>query len=217
MVSKLQNIPTKTVVMMVLMMGAMCLVTNGFALTKIFTDTANNFSIEYPALWTYEKLPTAVVFRGEKNTPSYYSTVNIQIVATKKSGGEFITVHEFIDDLIKQFVAGASDTKVIDQGAIMLTAAASKKLSGAYVTVSYTYKHEKFKQMQFVFLGDNGQHFYALGYTAPADQYDADLPLAKSMYHSWVIQQTLVGPSAAVVHDARESKAYYSGGSLRVV
>ncbi len=89
------------------------------SLTNMFDEKNNKYSIKYPASWMYEQPEKeTVIFSGKKGTSAFYSTVNIQTVLSKKSGGKYSTVEEFIDSLKSQISEKATNGKILDQGKI---------------------------------------------------------------------------------------------------
>lgn len=163
--------------------------TNEIALPNVFENKNSKYSINYPADWEYTQPDKAtVVIGGKKDTASYTSTVNIQTVLTKKSGGNYSTLKEFMNSLKKQALQISPDTKILAEDTINLDKKPNRiAMQGRYVVFSYTYKGQAIKQMQFVFLRADGQVFYAWGYTSPADRFDIDYPIAKAMFASWSV------------------------------
>lgn len=159
------------------------------ALPNIFESSNSKYSIHYPADWEYTQPDKAtVVISGKKGTPSYVSTVNIQTVLTKKSGGNYSTLKEFMNSLKKQALQIAPDTKILAEDAINLDKKSNRMaMQGRYVVFSYTYKGHPIRQMQFIFLRDDGQVFYTWGYTSPINRFDIDYPIAKAMFTTWSV------------------------------
>ncbi len=158
------------------------------SLLNLYDDKSAKYSIKYPANWEYEKSDKGtIIFSGKKGTPSFYSTVNIQTILSKKAGGKYSTIEELLASLKKQISENASNDKVVAQGQIELPQN-SKRLHGKYLIFTYTYRNQNFKQMQFVISRDDDQALYAWAYTSPIEQYNADLSTAKAMYESWIIK-----------------------------
>lgn len=154
---------------------------------NVYDDKNNKFSIKYPASWGYEKPEKGtIIFSGPKGTPSFYSTVNIQTILSKKAGGRYSTVEAFMGAIKKQIEEGSSHSKILSEGKVELPQN-PKRFHGEYIVFTYSYKGQAFKQMQFVIARDDGSAFYAWAYTSPAEAYEADLPVAKAMYESWEI------------------------------
>lgn len=158
-------------------------------LTNLFEDKNNKFSIKYPTDWIYEQPEKGtVVFSGKKGTPGYYSTVNIQTVLTKKSGGNYKNLQEFIDNLKRQAKSGSKDVNFVGEGPINISESGhGMKMNGRYLVFTYTVQGQKFNQIQFVFLRNDGQVFYAWAYTSPVSQYKVFYPIAKAMFATWSI------------------------------
>lgn len=156
--------------------------------SKLFEDKNNRFSIRYPTNWEYTKPEKGtVLFHGKEKTPAYYSTVNIQTVLTKKTGGNFSTVNELADDLKSQIMKRSSNAKILDQGDAQLPTNPTK-VQGKYLIFTYDYQGQSFQQMQFVLIREDNLLFYTWAYTSPKKQYKTYLPKAQTMYESWKIE-----------------------------
>lgn len=161
---------------------------NESLLPNVYEDNSNKFSIKYPADWEHEQPDQgSIVFSGKKGIPSYYSTVTIQLVPTKKAGGVYENTKAAIDNLKKQIFEQATDVKILDEGPIELPQNPNK-FHGEYFIVTYTYQGKSLKKMQFILSSDDGSDFYAWGFTSPVEQYANDLFIAKAMYESWTIE-----------------------------
>jgi hypothetical protein len=159
---------------------------NSSASEHVYEDQNNRYSIKYPANWIYETSGNGVViFSGPKNTPAYFSTVNIQTILSKKAGGKYTNLKEMISSLKKQMNVDPS-TKIISEGDAALPQD-PKRTQGHFLIFTYNYKGQQFKQMQYVIFREDGEAFYAWAYTSPIDRYDVDFAVAKAMYDSWVI------------------------------
>jgi hypothetical protein len=157
-------------------------------LQKKYDNSESRYSINYPASWEYEKAGQGtIIFSGRRGTPSYFSTVNIQTVLTKKTGGTFSTVQQFMKDLKKQAISQSPGIKFLESGPVSIADSDGKKMQGEYSTFTYKYKGELFKQWQVVVLRNDGQVFYAWAYTSPIEQYKTDLDISKQMLASWII------------------------------
>lgn len=154
-------------------------------LSKTFKNNELGFSINYPADWEYTQPNVwTVLFSGKQGTEAYYSTVNVQIIASKQTGGKYGTVEETIGGLKKQFLT-APQAKIIAEGASTLTQADGTKLEGRRLIVTYFLEGtQPTKQDQRVFPKKDGLGFYAWAYTSPTDQYDKYFPIVESMLES---------------------------------
>lgn len=151
-----------------------------------FEDNAAKYSIQYPGDWYYEQPDkTSVLFSGKKGSPSYYSTVTIQILPMKKNGGIYNSVKDIVADLKGQIKSKTTDVKFISEGAIKLPQ--NPEFTGQYFEVTYTYKGETMQKMQYIIIRPDGKSAYSWGYTTPADRYQSDLANAQAMYDSWLI------------------------------
>lgn len=152
-----------------------------------YTDNGGNFSIEYPSDWYHEEPDkSTVMFSGRKGSPSYYSTVTIQMLTMKKAGGLYRSVDEIVTDLKNQIKEKTTDVKYISEGKVTLPK--NSKYAGQYFEVTYTYKGRAMQKIQYVMQKPDGSVAYSWGYTTPADRYKIDFPIAAAMYKSWEIK-----------------------------
>ena len=159
------------------------------ALAEEYNNTGSRYSIRYPVDWSYDDKSTkgAVIFRGKEGTSAFLATVNIQTVLTKQTGGKFSTAKAFMADLKSQAEQQPLKAKFLEKGPIVFNMPNGTKVSGEYLILTYQFNNFDFKQWQIVVLRNDNQVFYAWAYTAPANQYDDSLAIAKSMLESWII------------------------------
>lgn len=156
-------------------------------LPNLYSDKVNQFSISYPANWTYENISkTKVAFSGKKGIPSYITSLTIQTIPTKKVGGLYKNTHEVMDDLKKNIARLTTDAKILGTGEVELPQN-PKQYHGEYIIASYNYKEIPMKKMSFFIIRPDGQAIYAWSLTSTRKQFDADLHTAKAMYESWAI------------------------------
>lgn len=156
--------------------------------SKVYENKDSRYNIKYPANWEYESPGMGtVIFSGKKDTPSYYSTINIQTVLTKKHGGDYADVRKFIADIKKQATSQSRHVKFLESGPFTLPDVKGEKIKGEYLIFQYEYKGVTFKQWQIVVVRNDNQVFYAWAYTSPIQLYQDDLPIAKLMLDSWKI------------------------------
>jgi hypothetical protein len=154
-----------------------------------YKEPEGKYSIQYPDNWYFDQADkTSVLFSGKKGSPSYYATVTIQALPMKTAGGVYANINEIIDDLKGQINEQTTDTKFLKEGDIELPKDPSK-YKGKYFEVTYTYKGEAMRKMQYIIIQPDGLVAYSWGYTTPADIYEKDLPVAQAMFESWIINQ----------------------------
>lgn len=157
-------------------------------LTKTFDNKESHYVIKYPTSWEYDSSSQGtVIFSGRQGTPAYYATVNVQTVLTKKTGGEFKNVKEFINDIKKQAKKESRNVTFLESGPYNMKLENGDKLEGEYLVFAYGYRGESFKQWQIVLRRQDGQVFYAWAYTAPTEIFDRYHEVAKSMLVSWQV------------------------------
>jgi hypothetical protein len=154
-----------------------------------YQDKFAKYTIQYPDNWYYENSDKySVLFSGLKGTPAYASTVTIQMLPMKKSGGLYKDAKAVTADLKKQIKEKAKDVKFLGEGSADLPGDGSA-YHGEYFEVKYTYKGVPIHKMQYVIVTPDGSTAYSWGYTTDEERYSIDLPVAKAMYESWVIQK----------------------------
>lgn len=150
-----------------------------------YTEPSDAYTIMYPDNWYFDQADkTSVMFSGKKGSPSYYATVTIQMLPMKKAGGMYETVKDIVKDLKDQINEKTTKIKYLEEGKAALPTN-EKDYIGEYFVVTYTYKGEAMKKMQYILIKPDGSAAYSWGYTTPVDLYDGDLPIAKMMYDSW--------------------------------
>lgn len=157
-------------------------------LLKSYRHRDAEFSIKYPSNWIYEESDNgSVVFSGEKNTLAFYSTINIQIVLSKKGGGQYKSVKDIIADVKNQILKESPQTTFLKSGPFVLTTSNGFKLDGEFLIFIYSYEGHIMEQWQVVIPKKDGLAFYTWAYTAPISQYSLFLPVADAMLTTWII------------------------------
>ncbi len=154
-------------------------------LSNTFDNKNSKFAIQYPANWEYEtpdKFTT--ILGGKKDTPEFYTMVNIQLVLTKKNGGVNESAKQQINDFKQQFQQAASNINFISEEDFTLTTKNNQTLKGTVLTTTYSYHDKNYKQMQYVLMTEDGKYFYTYAFTALADRFEKDLPTSQAMMHS---------------------------------
>lgn len=155
---------------------------------KVLENSNNKYSVNYPVDWEAIKTGKGTyVFRGKKDTPSYGASISIQTLLTKKNKGKYATIQEIKDDLKSQIFKSTTHAQIVNEGEIELPQN-PKQYKGEYIIFTYQYKNKEMKQMYVFFLRTDQLAFYTWTYAAPLKQYDANLPITKSMYESWTIK-----------------------------
>lgn len=158
------------------------------AATKTYQDKLDHYIIQYPGDWSAEQTTQhAVMLSGKEGTPSSSSAITIQAMPDKSAGGVYTDSKAAIDDLKKRIAAQATNAKFLDTGTIELPKEA-KKIHGEYFIATYTYEGHAMKKMQFILSREGEATIYSWSYTTTVDQYEKDLPVAKSIYESWKIE-----------------------------
>lgn len=157
-------------------------------LANVYDNPSSKFSIQYPKEWIYDNTAQGVVvFSGKKDTPAYYSTVDIQTVKTKKYGGDYQNVKVIVEDIKQQVLKESPKTTFLNSGPIELSMKNEKKIAGEFLIFIYSYKGNIIEQWQVILPRKDQSVFYTWTYTAPINQYAHDLPIAKAMLASWLI------------------------------
>ncbi len=155
--------------------------------TKVFDEKGFGYAIQYPDNWLYytQQAHTAV-FIGKGPGDRSLPTVMIKSLFSDKAGGTFKDVDSVIADLEKQL--RAAEQAIVFNPEPFVYARDGLNLKGKQVVTEYTLKDEKFKEWALVLPRLNGEAFFVWAYTAPRKAYDEYLPVAKAMFHSWVIK-----------------------------
>lgn len=170
-----------------LRVGAVITSDNSDTSPQTYTDVNNAYTIQYPGDWTHEASGKAsVLFSGKEGSPSYATAITIQAISTNGANPKDNPVKIVMDDLKNQINTQTSDVKFIDSGSAELPSDTS--VHGEYFIATYTYKDQAMKKMQYILMSKDGKMLYSWSFTSPKDQYEVDLPVAKTMYESWTLK-----------------------------
>lgn len=162
---------------------------NTSALKNMFENKEAGYSIKYPFNWDYDSAGKNIIFSGRKGSPDYYSTVNIEVIPTKKSGGKYENLNEFINSIKKQALSGTQNLKILaEESGDNLKLFSHDHMEKQSIKMSYDYHGQRFERLQIVFLRQDNTIFYSFAFTAPIDRFETVLPIAKAMFATWVIQ-----------------------------
>jgi TM2 domain-containing membrane protein YozV len=154
-------------------------------LPGVYESKPTRYFVRYPEEWDFDaKANNVTVFENKKlslNQPYVY----IQVVSRQKPDGTVMTAKE-VADLIKNKVTSISpDVEFVEEGTIELPQNPSS-FQGVYF-ISENSEGQEFKEISFIILRDDSPVAYIWEYIAPADKFEADLPIAKAIFESWVI------------------------------
>lgn len=162
---------------------------NVITLPNLFENKYSHYSIRYPADWQYRQPDKATVeFNGKEGTPYYYTTVNIQTIRSKKAGGVYGSLKEFIDVVKQQALQQETEVQFLAEDSFYLNKTENRiGMQGRYLVFTFTYQGQQFQQLQFIFLKNDNQVFYTWAYTAPIDRFKLDYPITQAMFKSWSV------------------------------
>ncbi len=154
------------------------------SLTNTYNDPKGLYTIKYPASWEVEqKSETTILISGKEGRDSFYTTVNIQALPTKKNGGVYENAEALLEDLKDQLKddtgKNITDEKSFEYPMGDVTVTSYKFMS------EYEYETDKFKQLQEIIPSMNGNYLFALAYTTPPELYDTYKALAESILSTW--------------------------------
>lgn len=155
--------------------------------TELFANKKDHYTIQYPSSWNYKQTEKSVIFRGKDNTPSYSSSVIIQVIPAKLANRAYKNIDAAINSLKNQISKNATNATFLSSGEAELPTD-PKKVHGGYLIATYTYNGHAMKQMQFLLSRDGNKTLYSWTFTSSVEQYEKDLPIAKGIYESWKIE-----------------------------
>lgn len=163
---------------------------NDIRLPNKFTNNDSGYSIQYPGNWQYQQPDAAtVVIGGKQGTKSFDSTVNIQTVLTKESGGKYQSTKQLLDNLKKQAQEFTKNTQFYIEDNITIEERPDRPaMKGLYTELTFTNNGKKYQQLVFVFLRPDKKVFYIWTFTSPVFMFNTDYPIAKAMFSSWLFK-----------------------------
>lgn len=157
--------------------------TQPVVLNNFYQDPKYGYSVRYPANWQFT-MPHrgVVVFRGLNNTPSFTSTITLQTLAQNRRR----SVDQVVNETRGLIAQRSSQMRVVDSGIIpSLQAGSSAGLQAQYTVYSYTFNDQDFGLLDVIYYKNPNRALYVLDYATTAAQFEADLPIAKSMVDSF--------------------------------
>lgn len=159
---------------------------NDIPLTSLYSDKNKLFTVKYPADWQYDRSKNGITLSGMKNTPYFYTTVNIQVIPSNKLGGQYKTVDDFINDMKVQISKQTSNAQLLNEGDVTFPQE-DKVYHGRFISYTYIYHKQPMKLMQVVIYNNDNSRFYSWTYATLESQYSLGLPIVKAMYNAWLI------------------------------
>lgn len=154
---------------------------------KLFEDKSNHYSIQYPDDWHYKQSGKySILFEGKEGTRSHYSSIIIQVVPAK-AASKYKNVTAAMDEVKKQISTQRTNAQISNPGSIELPTD-PQNIHGESCIITFTLKGHEMKQMLFILSRDGDKTLYSWTYVSPVEQYNNDLPIAKTMYESWKIE-----------------------------
>ena len=155
---------------------------------KKYNDNRLGFAIDYPRSWTVEKgSGSFVIISGQKNTPAYFATINIQNVQARADGVDITQATQIVvSDLKRQLKEADQSVRFPGQGAYLYKNQ-GVTLHGLQFTVEYERGDETFRQWTIVLARPDNGIVHVWSYAAPEDRYDRYGAIAGKMLESWKI------------------------------
>jgi TM2 domain-containing membrane protein YozV len=155
---------------------------------KKYTNDKNLFSIMYPSDWDYHQPNDTAVSFGKRQPGSaqFYPVVDIKRFKSLNTDGKPINPHHYINAFKAEANKRLNNFTVLSESEVELPQS-PKQYKGVALMFSYTYKTIQIKKLFIIIVKNDSSTFYTWGYMAPLQQFDKDLPIAKQIFESWVI------------------------------
>lgn len=149
---------------------------------QTYTDKLLNFSIQYPGNWQYNKADDNMVIFTSKNNSESGSTFTIKPMMTSDNQ---ISVQEASDTSEAAIKSKSDSYKILEDGLLPASSIKNEKYHGQYVVYSYTTGQKQMKQLEIIYFKNPRQVQFVINFSAPANQFDVDLPAVKDMITSF--------------------------------
>lgn len=158
-------------------------------LPRQYTNEGGKYSIKYPENWIVDDTDLGtVILSGKKDTIEYFTTINIQTILGKKSGGDYNTVADIVADIKNQIRDESLTVTYLVDHEYELMSADGEKMRGYEMIFIYSYQGHVIEQWQIILSRKKSDVFYTWAYTAPIENYGQVLPIAKAMNQTWMIR-----------------------------
>lgn len=146
------------------------------------------YTMAYPYDWEAQNQQGFIALFHHKNPDKgQWTTVNIQVLATKKEQGKYDNAEDAYTDFKKQITDATKNGAFSQETLYEMKNIKGTLLKGKQFVATYEYEGIPFKQWQIVLPDTDGRYVLAWSYTATTATYDASLALAKEMLKSWQI------------------------------
>lgn len=161
---------------------------NSYGLVNTFRDASLGYRINYPANWIYTKTkPHIVIFSGKQGTSAYYSTINIQNLASASLGGNFNSINDVENYFKNQLYAGAQNVSFSHPEQFEIQSG-GRNILGSVYEIKYYRQNQNFKQVLVILPRYDNQLYYAWMYTSSINDYDTYYSIAMEMLDTWLIE-----------------------------
>jgi len=154
----------------------------------IYKNNDFNFSMEYPKTWKpIIKDNSKIVFVSDQKDTAGYVTISIQILSSNKTGGEYFTVKDVLNDLVEQFKEKAKNFSIHYTNNVALG-----NVKGMEIKVSYELDNTKY--VQAITVAEGNDYFYAVMYLSSPKYYDKYVKIyehAKSTFNLSIVNSVL--------------------------
>jgi hypothetical protein len=150
-----------------------------------FKDPNNTYSLIYPDGWqSTDNGNGKIVFNGQAGSESSMSSFTVFSIGNSGDAQSVQQISDNEEALIKQ---QAGSFKVDDDGLLPPHSNKNERYHGKYTVYSYTVNGQPVKKLQVIYFINPKHAQFVIDFTAPAAQYETDLPAAKAMIASFTI------------------------------
>ncbi|NQU56351.1 MAG: hypothetical protein HQ513_03890 [Rhodospirillales bacterium] len=146
------------------------------------------FTIDFPFSWRVEQGDGPfVVISGQKGSPAYFATINIQNVQQPVGSADITqATQRVVADLKRQLKEADSGVRFPGHGGYLYEKQ-GQILNGLQFTVEYERGGTKYKQWTVVLARSDNDIVHVWSYAAPEDRYERYGAVAGHMLESWRI------------------------------
>lgn len=155
---------------------------------QTFSDVNLGYAIQYPKDWTVEKPDSVtVLFSGPKEKDMFDVTLNIQNLTSTNRGGKYADNNDVVKDLKNQIKSLDKNATFSDVSDITFQRSDGMELTAKSFATKFVKQGKNFAIMQIVAPHGDSLTFHSLGYTAPAEKFEKNSDLIKSILETWQI------------------------------
>lgn len=149
---------------------------------QLFSDPSLGFAVAYPKHWIQEWINDySIIFSGPEGSDEYFTTVNIQNLASVNIGGNYTDLDSIYQDFQDQMQSTGGDVLAMSSGILPV---GSREMPVMFISSYFYMEGEEFWQW-IALVQRNENIFHQFNFTAPTEFFVGYVHIAEEMYSTF--------------------------------